>query len=321
MTTPSGPSAKAAARRPDRVARPPLLARLWSDRIMLLLVLPGLVYFIVFQYLPLIGYNIAFKDYSPFLGVMESPWVGLDNFRAMLGDHRFWQAVYNTLAITFLQLVFFFPAPIALALILNSLISPWVRRIVQTTVYMPHFLSWVIVVSIFQQLFGGGGVLNQLLRMEGFDPINVMNAPELFKAMVTSQLIWKETGWGTIIYLAALLSIDNSLYESAAVDGANARQRLWHVTLPGILGVTLLLLILRLGTTLTVGFEQILLQRDAVGPEAAEVLDTYVYYQGIVGGAWGVTAAAGLIKGLFGTAMVIGANKLAHYFGQPGIYR
>lgn len=297
------------------------VVNLRRDWVLLLLVTPGVAYFLLFQYLPLGGYIVAFQDYSPFLGFLESPFVGFANFQQMVHDPQFWQAVSNTITITLLQLVFFFPAPILLALALHSLISNRVRRFVQTVVYMPHFLSWVIVVAVFQHIFGGGGALNSFLRMEGFGTINLMNEPEFFKAMVTSQVIWRDAGWGTIIYLAALLNIDSSLYEAAAVDGANAAQRLRYVTLPGLVGITIVLLILRLGNTLTVGFEQLLLQRAAVGPEAAEVLDTYVYFQGIIAGQWGVTAAAGLIKGLFGTALVVAANKLAHRFGQAGIYQ
>jgi putative aldouronate transport system permease protein len=150
---------------------------------------------------------------------------------------------------------------------------------------------------------------------------NWMGNPDGFTWLVTAQVIWKDTGFGTIIYLAALLSIDASLYEAAAVDGANRWQRLWHITLPGIVGVTVLLLVLRLGFLLSVGFEQILLQRDAVGPAAGEVLDTYVYFRGIVGGQWGVTAAANLIKGIVGVVLVLSANKIAHLFGQPGVYQ
>jgi putative aldouronate transport system permease protein len=150
--------------------------------------------------------------------------------------------------------------------------------------------------------------------------INIMTEPGIFKGLVTAQVIWKETGWGTIIYLAALLNIEAALYEAAVMDGAGRWQRLWNITLPGILGVTMLLLILRLGAVLTVGFEQILLQRNAVGPAAGEVLDTYVYFKGIVGGQWGITAAAGLIKGILGTVLVLSANKLAHRAGQEGVY-
>jgi putative aldouronate transport system permease protein len=297
-----------------------VVARVRRDWIMLLLALPGLVYFLVFHYLPLLGYVIAFQDYQPFLG-FDSPYVGMKNFTDMVKDPRFWQAVSNTLQITILQLVLYFPAPICLALMLNSIMSLRVRRVVQNVVYLPHFLSWVIVVALFQEVLGGTGVVNHLLRDGNLPTMNVMAEPALFKWMMVFQLIWKETGWGTIIFLAALLSIDSTLYEAAAVDGANRWQRMLHVTLPGIVGVTILLLILRLGTSLSVGFEQILLQRTFVGPEAGEVLDTYVYFNGIIGGQWGMTAAAGLVKGIVGLVLVLTANKIAHRLGQDGVYR
>jgi ABC-type polysaccharide transport system permease subunit len=293
----------------------------WRGNWMILaFVLPGLVYFIVFHYLPLFGYVIAFQDYLPFIGFVESDWVGFDNFRRMFADPRFWNAVVNTLVISGLQLVLFFPAPIALAIIINSLISMRVRRFVQSVIYLPHFISWVIVVSLFQHVMGGSGLIAHELRSIGLTPPNLMSEPDLFKWMMVLQLVWKETGWGTIIYLAALLSIDQSLYEAAAVDGAGRWRRLWHITLPGLVGITVLLAILRLGQILTVGFEQILLQRDFVGPDAGEVLDTYVYFNGIVGGQWSITAAAGLIKGVVGAAMVLAADRVARHFWHTGIF-
>jgi putative aldouronate transport system permease protein len=238
----------------------------------------------------------------------------------MFSDNAFWQAFWNTIIISLLQIVFYFPAPICLALLLHGVISTKVRRIIQSVVYLPHFISWVIVVSLWQQVLGGSGIFVHTLRDMGLPAINIMTEPGIFKGLVTAQVIWKETGWGTIIYLAALLNIEASLYEAAVMDGAGRWQRLWNITLPGILGVTMLLLILRLGAVLTVGFEQILLQRNAVGPAAGEVLDTYVYFKGIVGGQWGITAAAGLIKGILGTVLVLSANKLAHRAGQEGVY-
>jgi len=294
--------------------------RIWRDRVMLLFITPGVLYFVLFHYLPLLGYIIAFEDYLPFLGFFDSPFVGFANFMAMFSDTAFWQAFTNTIVISLLQIVFYFPAPICLALLLHGVISTKVRRIVQSVVYLPHFISWVIVVSLWQQVLGGSGIFVHTLRDLGLPAVNIMTEPSLFKGLVTAQVIWKETGWGTIIYLAALLNIEASLYEAAVVDGAGRWQRLWNITLPGILGVTMLLLILRLGAVLSVGFEQILLQRNAVGPAAGEVLDTYVYFKGIVGGQWGITAAAGIIKGILGTVLVISANKLAHRAGQEGVY-
>jgi putative aldouronate transport system permease protein len=306
--------------RPVSPPRTSVWQQIWRDRVMLLFILPGVLYFVLFRYIPLLGNIIAFEDYLPFLGFYDSPFVGFANFQGMIQDTAFWQAVSNTVLIALMQLVFYFPAPICLALLLTGVISTRVRRIIQSVVYLPHFISWVIVVALWQQVLGGSGIFVHTLRDLGLPALNVMTEPTLFKPLVTLQLIWKECGYATIIYLAALLNIDSALYEAAVVDGAGRWQRLWHITLPGILGVTILLLILRLGLALTSDFQQILLQRNAVGPAAGEVLDTYVYFKGIVGGQWGVTAAAGLIKGIIGTLLVLGANKFAHRMGQEGVY-
>ena len=292
--------------------------KLRRDKSMLLLAAPGVLYLLVFVYVPQLGNIIAFQNYVPYLG-FASTFVGFDNFRSLFADATFWSSVRNTVVISGLQLILYFPAPIMLALLLNSLISLPVKRVIQSIVYLPHFISWVIIVALFQQVLGGTGVLDHLMRAIGQQPINVLASPPLFKWMMTVEVIWKETGWGTIIYLAALLNIDVTLYEAAAVDGAGPWRRLWHVTLPGIIGITILLLILRLGTILTVGFEQILLQQNAVGEEAGAVLDTFVYFHGIAAGQWAPAAAAGLIKGVVGLAIVLGANKVAHLFGQQGV--
>ena len=296
------------------------LALMKRDRTMLLLMAPGVVFYLLFFYVPLLGNIVAFQDYLPFVGFINSPFVGLQNFADMVSDPDFWQAVVNTLVISLLQLFFFFPAPILLALLLNSLISTGIRRLIQSVVYLPHFISWVIIVAIFDQILGGAGVINQLLRENGLHTFNIIGSPALFKPLITSQVIWQGTGWGTIIFLAAMANVDPNLHEAAAVDGAGSWRRIWHVTLPGIKGVTILLLILRLGSVLNVDFQQILLQRDTVGPQSAEVLQTFVYFRGIVGGNWGLSTAVGLVQGVVGAMLVYGANKVAHVFGEPGIY-
>jgi putative aldouronate transport system permease protein len=287
---------------------------------MYLFVLPGLVFFVVFAYVPMVGNVAAFQDYSPFLGFGGSAWVGLDNFTRLLADPDVAHAVVNTLQLSLLQILFAFPAPIALALLLNSLISPAVKRWVQSIVYLPHFISWVIVISIWQQILGGAGVVADLFRQVGMDGVNIMSNPDTFQLLVTSQVIWKDSGWGTIIFFAALTTIPTELYESAAVDGANGWQRIVHITLPGLLPVILLLLVLRLGDVLTVGFEQIYLQYSSVGADAAEVLDTFVYFRGVVGADWGFSTAVGLVKGVVGTILVLGANWLSKRFGHEGLF-
>ncbi|GAB3750877.1 ABC transporter permease [Microlunatus parietis] len=288
---------------------------------LLLLAVPGVVVLLMFHYLPLLGNVIAFQDYQPFLGIGNSPFVGFENFAVIInGDPEFLNALANTLIITLIQVVFVFPLPIAFALILNSLLSERLKRLTQSVLYLPHFLSWVIVVALFQQMLGNGGMLNTWLRSADFETLQIIGVPELFKLMITSQVIWKDTGWSTIIFLAALSRVDLNLYEAAAIDRAGAWRQMWHVTLPAIRPVIVLLLILRLGDALSVGFEQIILQQGPVGIQASEVLDTYVYNNGIIGGDWGVSAAVGLVKGVVGVILVLGANKVAHALGERGVY-
>ncbi|MBV9548025.1 MAG: sugar ABC transporter permease, partial [Chloroflexi bacterium] len=238
----------------------------------------------------------------------------------LLSDPDVGTAIQNTLFISVLQLIFFFPAPIALALILNSMLNEKAKRFMQSVLYLPHFLSWVIIIALWQQMFGGAGLLNQYLREIGAPALNIMANPTFFKPLVVLQLIWKETGWGTIIILAALTRIDIALYEVAAMDGANSWQRLRYITLPGIRGVIVLLLILRLATTLNTGFEQMFLQRNAVGAPAAEVLDTFTYFHGVLDGDWGFSAAVGLVKGIFAAVLVFAANRVAKTFGEEGAF-
>ncbi|MFB8134959.1 ABC transporter permease [Streptomyces mirabilis] len=283
--------------------------------------LPGLAYFLVFHYGALLGNVIAFKDYVPFDGIWGSRWVGLDNFRRMFEDGEFWDAVLNTLWIAVLQIVFYFPVPLALALLLHSLTRGSIRRFVQSVAYLPHFISWVIVVALFQQVLGDTGMVNSYLGDAGLHTVDIIGNPDAFKPLVVAQVIWKDAGWGTIIFLAALSQVDEQQYEAAAIDGAGPWRRFWHVTLPAIRAVIVLLLIMRLGDILSVGFEQMLLQRDAVGPQAAEIIDTFVYYEGIVGGDYGFAAAAGLFKGVVGALLVYAANKVAHRLGEQGVYR
>ncbi|GAA1111946.1 ABC transporter permease subunit [Kribbella jejuensis] len=308
------------SKRPEQ--RLSLGRRLVRDRVLLLFALPGTALIVAFHYVPLLGNIIAFKDYQPFLGIGGSDWSGWDNFSVIFnGDPAFLRALKNTLILTSLQSIFVFPAPILLALLLNSLFSERIKRIAQSILYLPHFMSWVIVVALFQQMLGGSGLLNNYLRSHDLSTVNIIGNSELFHVLLTSQIIWKDTGWATILFLAALSQIDSQLYEAASVDGATRMRQLWHVTLPGLRGIIILLFILRLGDSLTVGFEQIILQQQAVGRDISEVLDTYVYNNGVLGGAWGVAAAVGLVKGIVGVVLVLTANKVAHIFGEQGVYQ
>lgn len=305
-------------RRPARVT---LRSRLRRDRSLLLMVVPAVALLVAFNYVPLFGLVTAFQDYDPLVGVWHSDWAGLDQFRQLFGDPLFWEAVKNTLYLSFVQLALFFPIPIGLALLLNSLLSQRLRNLIQSIVYLPHFFSWVLAITIFQQMLGGAGVLNQFLRGHDIGIWDIMTNPHTFALLVTSEVIWKEAGWGIIVFLAALAAINTDLYEAAAVDGAGRFRRTWHVTLPGLRGVIMLLLVLRLGNALTVGFEQFLIQRDAVGHDTADVLDTFSFYYGISTGNYSYGAAAGLFKGVISLLLIWGANRLAHAFGSDGLYR
>ena len=318
----SAPSAPPATRRAARSGRGPSLRSRWRrDRSLLLMALPAIGLLAVFHYIPTLGNIIAFQHYNPWDGVAGSPWVGFYQFERLFTDPRFWNAVGNTLLIASVQLVFFFPVPIALAILLDSVLTRRLRLVLQSIVYMPHFFSWVLVVTLFQQILGGAGLISQALRSAGYAPLDMMTNPDAFLLVVTSQMIWKDAGWGTIIFLAALAAIDQNLYESAAVDGANRWRRMWHITLPGLRPVIVLLLILKLGDILNVGFEQFYLQRDAFGAGVSEVMDTFIYHQTLVTGNFSAGAAAGLIKGAVGLVLILVANKMAHVMGEHGVYK
>ena len=304
-----------------------LRLRLRRDRVLLMMTLPAVALVLLFNYVPILGNVVAFQDYDPYISdngvvsMLHSPWVGLENFQRIFEDSSFWQAVQNTLVLFFLQLVLFFPIPVLLALLINSVVRPRVRAIAQAVLYLPHFFSWVLVIAVFQQLLGGAGLLSTLLRDHGYDGLDIMTDPNTFKFLVTAQAVWKDAGWGIIVFLAALAAVSPDLYEAAAMDGANRWRRMWHVTLPALRPVIALLLVLRVGDALTVGFEQILLQRDAVGPGASEVLDTFVWWNGVRNQDFGYAAAAGLIKGVISLGLVLIANKVAHLMGEQGVYK
>ncbi|MFC5827995.1 ABC transporter permease [Nonomuraea insulae] len=295
--------------------------RLRHDKSLIVMTLPALALIIAFNYLPMFGTVTAFQYYDYISGFFASPWAGLDNFLQLFRDANFWHAFENTLVLSFVQLVLFFPVPIALAIMLNSVLSSKVRSFFQAVVYLPHFFSWVLVITLFQEMLGGAGLLNHFLRVHDLGTWGIMTNPDTFKYLVTAQTVWKEAGWGIIVFLAAIAGISPSLYEAAAADGAGRWRRMWHITLPGMRGVIVLMLVLRLGNALSVGFEQFLIQRNTVGSGVSEVLDTYSYYYGVVANNYGVGAAAGLFKGVVSLILILAANKVAHLLGEDGIYR
>jgi putative aldouronate transport system permease protein len=285
-----------------------------------LLSLPALVLLIVFKYLPMFGLVIAFKDYSPYAGLTESPWVGLLHFQRFFSSTQFFTLLRNTLAISLLNLLLFFPAPIIIALMLNEVPSQGFKRIIQTTVYFPHFLSWVIIFALTFLMFSQSqGIVNKVLAAVGAQKVDVLTNPSAFWLMLTMQTIWKESGWGTIIFLAALAGIDLQLYEACRIDGGSRWRQLWHITLPGIRSVIITLLILRMGSIIDTSFEQIFLMQNGAVADVSDVFDTFVYRVGIQQGKYGFSAAVGMFKSVVGLVFVLAANRLAKTFGQEGI--
>lgn len=294
---------------------------LWRDRYIYLLLLPGLVYFLVYRYLPMLGLVIAFQDYSPFQGFTGSPWVGLANFRRIFADAEVVQVVWNTLALSFLQIAFAFPVPLVLALLLNEVRQRVYKRVIQSIVYLPHFVSWVVVIGIVTIFLRSDGLVNRVLgRVLGLGPLPFLIDPGWFRPLIVLEIVWKESGWGTIIFLAALAGVDPQLYEAALVDGASRWRQIWHITLPALRSVIVILLILRLGSVLDQGFEQIFLMLNPFNERIGNVLDTYVYFKGIQQSDFSFAAAVGMFKGLVGLILILLANQLAKRFGEEGIF-
>ncbi|MFB5673386.1 ABC transporter permease [Paenibacillus terreus] len=291
------------------------------DRWMYVLLLPGVLYFVIFKYFPMAGLVMAFQDYKPHLGFWESPWVGLKHFERFFTEPQFWMLFRNTFLLAVYNLVFFFPLPIILALMLNEVRVKMFQRFVQTVVYLPHFVSWVVAVGIFYVLFTTeGGVVNEFIARLGMEKIPFLLSEEWFRTMIVSQSIWKEAGWGTIIFLAALSGVDLQLYEAARIDGAGRWRQLWHITLPAIRSTIVILFILRLGSFLDTGFEHIFLMLNSMNREVGEVFDTYVYMKGLTQAQYSYSAAVGMFKSLVGLVLVIGANRLAKKMGEEGVY-
>lgn len=294
-----------------------------------ILMIPGILYMLIFNYAPMAGLVMAFEDFSPYNGdtaiqaLFGSPFAGLKYFEKLFTGPDFWRLLRNTLAISLANLIFAFPAPIILALLLNELRCKWFKRFSQTLVYIPHFVSIVIVAALTYQLFSttDGVAYHMLVQVFGKQNApDIMSDPKLFSTMIVGQNLWKETGYGTIIYLAALSSVDTQLYEAAKIDGAGRWQLMWHVTLPAIRGTIILMLIMKVGSLLNTGYEQIFLMQNAMNRSVSDVFDTYIYTKGIVNGQYSLATAAGLFKSIVSMVMVVGANKIAKLFGESGLY-
>ncbi|MDO5143517.1 MAG: ABC transporter permease subunit [bacterium] len=290
------------------------------DKWLYLLLLPGFIYFCIFKYLPMWGIVIAFKKYVPASGVFGSQWVGMKWFEYFFKTPAWTRYLNNTLILSAMSIVFTFPAPIILALLLNEMQSLRYKKLMQTFLYVPHFISIVIVVSITYVMFGTDGIVYKVTEALLGHPIDYLTDPKIFRAMIIGQTIWKETGWGTIIFLAALTNVDVQLYEAAMVDGAGRLRRLWHITLPAIRSTIVLMLVLRMGSVLDSGYEHLILMSNAMNRSVSQTLDVFVYQQGIQQSQYSYATAVGLMKSVVSLILVVTSNKIAHMLGEPGLY-
>jgi putative aldouronate transport system permease protein len=300
----------------EKVVRRRSTSTLWKNiqkyRWLYILILPALIYFFIFQYIPLWNAQIAFKDFKPLLGVWKSPFTGFDHFLTFFKSYYFTQLISNTVIISVLKLIIGIPMAIILA---NGLYETSFRRfrsLVQTVAYLPHFLSWVIMFGVLLMMLSpGDGLINAIIKASGGKPIAFLTSPHWFRTVVVASDIWKETGWATIIYLAALMGIDPTLFEAAQVDGASRLQRIWYISLPGILPVIVILTMLRLGHILNAGFNQIFVLYSLPVYSVGDIIDTWVYRSGILDFQLSLATAVGLFKGAIGLVLILIANKAA----------
>ena len=283
-----------------------------------IMVLPGLTFFLVFKYIPMLGSMIAFQDYSVFKGILDSEWVGLNHFKALLTYPDFIRIFTNTLVLGLCKTVLIFPIPVILSLMLNEVKNQRVKKTIQTAVYIPYFLSWVIVGGLVFDIFGVGGLFNNIRNFFGLDTLLAMQKESWFRPIYVLSSIWKDAGWGTVVYLAAISGIDTSLYESAAMDGASRFARMRYITFPLLVPTVLTLFLLSIGSFLELGFEQVFNLLTPMTYSVGDIFDTYVYRVGIQKAQYSFTTAVGLFQSTIGLILVLTFNKLAKKFSDDG---
>ncbi|WP_133581415.1 ABC transporter permease [Aureibacillus halotolerans] len=293
----------------------------WKNKYLTILLLPTLLFFALFHYGPLYGLQIAFKEYNFFDGIWGSAWVGMQHFERLFEMQSFWEVFRNTIIISFYKFLFGFPAPIIFALLLNELRHAIFKRVVQTISYFPHFVSWVILAGIFTVFLSPSmGPINIVLKAIGLDPIYFLADTSWFRTVLVSTEVWKDLGWGTIIYLAALSGVNTELYEVAKVDGANRFQRVWHVTLPALVPVITIMMVLSIGKLINDDFDQVFNLYNPAVYSVGDVLSTYTYRQGLVEMQYSFATAVGLFKNLIALVMVLSANWVANRLNNYGLW-
>lgn len=297
-----------------------LLVRVWNCRWLYVMLLPVLLYYIIFKYVPMYGITMAFKDYNVFKGVFESPWCGFDVFQKIFDNKNFWLVVRNTLSLNLLTLAVSFPLTIIVSLMLNEIMSAKFKKVTQSILYLPHFVSWVVVAGIATNLFSQqGGTVNHILNMLGASSIPFLSDEGWWIFTYVICNVWKEIGWGTIIYLAALTGVDESLYEAAYLDGATKFQRLIYITLPSIKSVIVTMLILQISKMMTIGLDAPLLLGNNKVINVAEVISTYTYRLGIESAKYSESTAIGLFQSVINIIILFAADKFAKAIGEEGI--
>ncbi|MGG1517592.1 ABC transporter permease subunit [Paenibacillus oryzisoli] len=297
-----------------------LLRDIRSNKLLYVMLVPVLLYYVVFHYVPMYGAIIAFKDFSPRLGIWGSDWVGFEHFQAFFTGPYFWRTMKNTVLISFYQLLFGFPAPIVLALLLNEVKHALFKRTVQTVTYMPHFISLIVICGILKDFTSSEGVINDIVAFFGGTRETFLLDPSFFRTIYVSSGIWQNIGWGTIIFLAALTGIDQEQYEAARIDGAGRWKQMLNVTLPGLMPMIIILLILDIGRMMNVGFEKIILLYNPGTYETADVISSYVYRVGLQDFNYSFSSAVGLFNAAINFALLISSNWLSRKFNETSLW-
>lgn len=290
------------------------------NKLLYIMMIPVLVYYIIFHYAPMYGAIIAFKDYSPMKGIVGSDWAGFQHFQDFFGSYYFWRILKNTLIISVYSLVFMFPAPIILALLINEVRHQAFKRVVQTVSYMPYFISLVVICGMITDFTNSDGIINSLFTFFGYDGAAMLQKPGLFRPIYILSEIWQKIGWESIIYIAALMGIDQEQYEAARIDGASRLKQMLHITLPGILPTITIMFILRMGNMLNVGFEKIILLYSPVTYDTADVISSFVYRKGLLEFGWSYSAAVGLFNSVINLILLISANYISRKLSDNGLW-
>jgi len=318
MTVKTEPLAQGAERASRRNSGWKSIRKNWE---LYLFVLPTIAYFIVFHYFPMYGLQIAFRDYTPSLGIWNSPWVGLEHLKRFFDSYYFWTLIKNTIGISLYELIVGFPVPVLLALAINELKNGAFKKWVQTITYAPHFISVVVMAGmIIAFLAPGSGIINLVIKALGGEPIPFLTEPGWFKTVFVMSGVWQNMGWGTIIYLAALAGVDPQQHEAAMMDGATRLQRVWHINLPSIVPTMVILLILNVGSFMSVGFEKVFLLQNPLNLQTSDVISTYVYRSGLVQGQFSFSAAIGLFNSVINFILLLTVNRIARRVNETSLW-